>query len=224
MPGVHVHERHGRDRLIHCAGLYDLAIGLLGRRGRQLRASIADRLNLGSGDRVLDVGCGTGRLAVVLAQRVGPNGSVNGIDPAREMVAWATANARRAGVAATFQQAFAQQLPFSDASFDALTCTLALHHVADHARPTAVAEMYRVLRPGGTLLIGELQASSRGRRWPRLHHFGADDTIEQARELTRSAGFVDIEYADTNLAWLGTITAVKPATPRAGRPSASPDR
>jgi SAM-dependent methyltransferase len=65
------------------------------------------------------VGCGTGRLAVVLAQRVGPTGTVNGIDPAKEMVTRATASARRARVPVTFQQAFAQQLPFSDASFDA---------------------------------------------------------------------------------------------------------
>ena len=212
MPGAHLHERHGRDWVIHWAGLYDLMIGLLGRRGHQLRASIADQLKLGPGDRVLDVGSGTGRLAVVLAQRVGPTGSVNGIDPSMEMVTRAMANARRAGVPATFQEAFAQQLPFSDASFDALTCTLALHHVVDHDRPTAVAEMYRVLRPGGTLLIGELQAPSRGRRWPRLHHFWAGDTIEQARDLTGRAGFTDIEYADTNLAWLGTITAVKPVS------------
>jgi ubiquinone/menaquinone biosynthesis C-methylase UbiE len=128
------------------------------------------------------------------------------------MVARATAKARRAGVPATFQEAFAQHLPFVDASLDAVTCTLALHHVADPDRPTAVAEMYRVLRPGGTLLIGEFQAPSHGRRWPRLHHFKAGNTIEQARELTASAGFTDIDSADTNLSWLGTITAVKPVS------------
>jgi ubiquinone/menaquinone biosynthesis C-methylase UbiE len=212
LPGAHGHERHGRDWIIHWAWLYDLTTGLLGRRGHRLRASIADRLTLRPGDRVLDVGSGTGRLAVVLAQRVGPTGSVTGIDPSKEMGARATAKARRAEVSAEFQVAFAQQLPFSDASFDAVTCTLALHHVAELERPTAVAEMYRVLRPGGTLLIGEFRAPSRRRRWPRLHHFRAGNTIEQARELTASAGFTDITYADTNLSWLGTITAVKPVT------------
>ena len=212
LPGAHVHERHGRDWIIHWAWLYDLTSGLLGRRGHRLRASIADRLNLRPGDRVLDVGSGTGRLAVVLAQRVGPTGSVNGIDPSKEMVARATAKARRAEVLATFQEAFAQQLPFADASFDAVTCTLALHHVADPDRPRAVAEMYRVLRPGGALLIGEFRDPSRGRRWPTLHRFRAENTIEQARELTASAGFTDIDYADTNLSWLATITAVKPVS------------
>jgi ubiquinone/menaquinone biosynthesis C-methylase UbiE len=57
--------------------------------------------------------------------------------------------------------------------------------------------MYRVLRPGGTLLIGEFQ-TSRGRRWSRLHHFWAGETIEQARELTGCAAFTNIQYADIN--------------------------
>ena len=64
LSGAHAHERHGHDWIIHWAGLYDLLTGLLGRRGDQLRASIADRLKLRPGDRVLDVGSGTGRLAL----------------------------------------------------------------------------------------------------------------------------------------------------------------
>jgi hypothetical protein len=64
MPSLHLHERNGRDRVIHRPGLYDLMIGLLGRRGHRLRASIADRLKVGPGDRVPDVGCGTGRLVL----------------------------------------------------------------------------------------------------------------------------------------------------------------
>ena len=171
LPGAHVDERHRRDWIIHWAGLYDLTTGLLGRRGHQLRASIADRLKLHPGDRVLDVGSGTGRLAVVLAQRVGPTGSVTGIDPSKEMVARATAKARSAEVPVTFQEAFAQQLPFAGASFDAVTCTLALHHVADPDRPTAVAEMYRVLRPG---------RHSRHRRIPGAQPWS---TVAQASSL-----------------------------------------
>jgi ubiquinone/menaquinone biosynthesis C-methylase UbiE len=124
---------------------------------------------------VLDVGSGNARLSVVLAQRVGPTGSLNGIDPAKEMVTRATANARRAGVPATFQQAFAQQLPFSDASLDRAPGPTTCHR---HDRATAVAEMCRVLRPGGTLLIGEFQ-TSRSRRWSRVHHCWAGETMEQ---------------------------------------------
>jgi ubiquinone/menaquinone biosynthesis C-methylase UbiE len=210
MLAAHLHEGRGRDRLIRWAAVYDLGSGLLGRRGRQLRASIADRLKVGPGDRVLDVGCGPGRLALVLAQRVAPAGFVTGIDPAKQMLARARAKARRAGVLAEFQEAYAQRLPFSDATFDAVSCTLALHHVAEQDRATAVAEMYRVLRPGGRLVIGEFQAPGRGRRRLLFHHLGTEDTIEQARDLAGSAGFGQVEHLDTNLAWLGTVTAVKP--------------
>jgi ubiquinone/menaquinone biosynthesis C-methylase UbiE len=77
---------HSRDRLIHWARVYDLGNGLLGRRGKRLRTMLADDLELRPGDRVLDVGCGPGRLARVLAERVAPTGSVDGIDAAAEMI------------------------------------------------------------------------------------------------------------------------------------------
>jgi ubiquinone/menaquinone biosynthesis C-methylase UbiE len=113
------------DRLIHWAWLYDLGVRFLGRRGRRLRAIFAEALKLRPGDRVLDVGCGTGHLAMVFAERVAPTGSVDGV----EMVARANRQARRHRAPVTFQIALAQQLPFPDVTFDAVACTLALHHV-----------------------------------------------------------------------------------------------
>ena len=73
---------HSHDRLIHWARAYDLVNGFFGRRGRGLRETFADDLGLHAGDRVLDVGCGTGRLAMTFAERVAPTGSVAGVDPA----------------------------------------------------------------------------------------------------------------------------------------------
>ena len=92
-------DHHSRDRLIHWARVYDLGAGLLGRRGNRWRATVADDLQLQSGDQVLDVGCGTGRLAVVFSERVGATGSVNGIDPATEMIKRSTSRARKRGAA-----------------------------------------------------------------------------------------------------------------------------
>src|SRR4030095_12601146 len=91
-------DHHSRDRLIHWARLYDLGTDLLGRRRNRMRAMVADDLQLRSGDQVLDVGCGTGRLAIVFAERVGPSGSVNGIDPATEMIKRASRRARTRGL------------------------------------------------------------------------------------------------------------------------------
>ena len=122
---------------------------------------VADDLQLQSGDQVLDVGCGTGRLAVVFSERVGVTGSVKGIDPATEMIKRSTSRARKRGVPATFQVAFAQELPFADGTFDAVSCTLVLHHVAEDDQPTAVQEMYRVLKPSGRLADRRVSPGSR---------------------------------------------------------------
>lgn len=209
----HGQTGHGHDRIIRWARLYDLSCGVLGRRGRRLRASFADLLETGLGDRVLDVGCGPGRLALDLVERVGPTGSVRGVDAGEEMVRRATAKAKRQGLPAAFQVAFAQHLPFGDASFDGVACILALHHVADDDQLAAVEEMYRVLRPGGRVLLAEFEASGRLRRWlPGGHHGGHQDTLGLARGLLSTAGFTDLVERRSAVSWLGTITGRKPST------------
>ena len=216
MPMIHAAGRthhHSSDRLIHWARVYDLGYGLLGRRRNRLRGMLADDLQLRPGDRVLDVGCGPGRLAVVFAERVGPTGSVDGIDAAVEMINRASSQARKRGSAASFQVAFAQDLPFPDASFDAVACTLALHHVAEDDQRTAVEEMYRVLKPTGRLLIAEFH-NGQGRRHagPRWLRHSGEDMLDKALRLVRASGFIDVASGSTNLGWLGKITAHKPET------------
>ena len=208
-------HHHSRDRLIHWARFYDLGIGLLGRRRKRLRAMLANDLQLQPGDRVLDVGCGPGRLAMVFAERVAPTGSVEGIDAAAEMINRARSQTRRRRVSATFQVAFAQDLPFENDTFDAVACTLALHHVAEDDQPTAVGEMYRVLKPNGRLLIAEFHkgpgARHVGPRW--LRHSG-EDMLDKAHQLVNASGFTDSTSRGTNLRWLGKVTARKPGISR----------
>jgi ubiquinone/menaquinone biosynthesis C-methylase UbiE len=207
--------RHSRDRLIHWARVYDLGNGLLGRRGNRLRTMLADDLELRPGYRVLDVGCGPGRLACLFAERVAPTGVVDGIDASVEMIKRARSQARKRGVAVTFQVAFAQDLPFPDGTFDAVGCTLALHHVAQDDQRTAVEEMYRVLKPGGRLLIAEFHKGPGRRRHPGprwLRHSG-EDMLDKALGLVQAAGFADVASGSTNLGWLGKITAHRPETP-----------
>jgi len=105
---------------------------------------LVERLGLEEGARVLDVGCGTGRLARWIAERVGPTGSVVGIDPLEDWISVARSHAS----AVQFEVGRAEDLgAFEDASFDLVCLSSVLHWVADKAR--ALAEIRRVLRPGG---------------------------------------------------------------------------
>jgi ubiquinone/menaquinone biosynthesis C-methylase UbiE len=203
---------HSHDHLIHWAWAYDLVIGLLGRRGGRLRQRFADDLGLRIGDRVLDVGCGTGRLAMIFAERVAPTGSVAGIDAADEMIKRAASRTRKQDLPVAFEVAFAQRLPFPTATFDAVACMLALHHVAEDDQQTAVQEMYRVLKPDGRLLIAEFdQGHGPHLRLRWLRPSTPDHMTERARRLVDAAGFTGVTSSPTNLSWLSTISARKGA-------------
>jgi len=104
--------------------------------------------------RVLDVGCGSGQLAIALARRRQVR-AVTGIDVSDTQLHLARENAERVGVNANFLVADAAELPFPDASFDVVVSTLSLHH---WERPEqALREIRRVLAPGGSLLLLDLR-------------------------------------------------------------------
>lgn len=108
---------------------------------------LADVAGVIAGDGVLDVGCGTGIVARECARRVGSEGSVSGLDISEAMLAVA----RRSAPGIDWYQGDAEELPFPDESFDRVVSQLALMFFAD--REKAISEMWRVLRPGGTLAV-----------------------------------------------------------------------
>ena len=181
-------------------------VAFAGRRGRVYRRIVA-LAGVRPGDAALDVGCSGGYLARKLADAAGPGGHVTGIDPSQKAIGHAR---RHAGPAITFTVGAAQALPLPDASFDVVTCTLAMHHVPARRRKDAVAEMYRVTRPGGRLLIADFDPARRplplhpgGRRMRR-----AATTVGPLEELAAAAGY-QVESAGT-LPLLRYVTAVRP--------------
>lgn len=137
------------------AGHYDLLnfVMTLGQdqRWRRRAAQVA---RLRPGDTALDVATGTGDLAFELARHVIPGGRVIGVDFADPMLALARNKAERAHLPVQFQHADALHLPFASGTFAAVTCAFGLRNMAD--RPAALAEMARVTRPGGRVVILEL--------------------------------------------------------------------
>ncbi|MFF4618783.1 class I SAM-dependent methyltransferase [Nonomuraea jabiensis] len=153
---LHSHEEHADDGgTIDHPRAYDtfVSIGFLGgRRAAYTRVATAARPR--AGERVLDVGCGTGYLSRILAPVVTPSGHVTGVDPSPAMIDYAT---RHAPANCTYVEGAGQDLPFPDGSFDLVISSLAVHHIPADARPEALRQMFRVLRPGGRLLIAEFR-------------------------------------------------------------------
>jgi SAM-dependent methyltransferase len=131
----------------HLAETYDRVSDLQFDGGK----SLVERLGLPEGARVLDVGCGTGRLAHWIAERVGTKGTVAGIDPLEERIHIA----RSRGGDVRFEVGQAEDLrAFENESFDAVCMSSVFHWVVDKAK--ALAEVRRVLRPGGRLGVTTL--------------------------------------------------------------------
>lgn len=108
-------------------------------------------LDLAPGQRVLDVGCGTGQDALALAERVTPGGEVVGLDVSQAMVDEAQRRSLGTSLPVTFAQGDVHQLAFADHAFDRCRADRTFQHLSDPRR--ALAEMVRVTKPGGLVLI-----------------------------------------------------------------------
>ena len=151
-------------KVLHSARAYDLLVWVLTLgRERRFRDHLVQLARLDSGGSVLDVGCGTGALALAARARVGSGGQVCGVDPSPQMVARARRKAAKTGVDVGFDTAAVEALPFPDATFDAVLSSLMLHHLTEEGRRQGIGEIARVLKPGGRFLAVDI-GSTEGTR------------------------------------------------------------
>ncbi len=176
--------------VLHSAARYDLLVWLktLGRE-RTFRKQMLNFARLKTGESVLDVGCGTGTLAIEAKRQVGPRGMVCGIDASPEMVARAERKARRAGMEVTFREDAAQAMPFPDAYFDVVVSTLVLHHLPRKGRQQCAAEMRRVVKPQGRVLVVDFASGgSHGQRLLAHFHRHGGSKLDDVIALLSEAG------------------------------------
>jgi ubiquinone/menaquinone biosynthesis C-methylase UbiE len=199
--------------IVHAAARYDFLVWLMTfGRERVFREKILRLAGLQSAEAVLDVGCGTGSLALAAKRAVGPGGSVHAIDASPEMLARAARKARKAGLEVFFRQAAAQALPFQDAGFDAVTGTMMLHHLPRKAREQFAGEIKRVLKPGGRALLVDFAAPTRPRKSSHFHlhrHGGID--LEDIIAMLSEAGLNIVESGAVGFRNLHFALATNPS-------------
>jgi ubiquinone/menaquinone biosynthesis C-methylase UbiE len=194
---------------------YDLSANLLffGTRRRSYR-QLLTAAGVQPGDRVLDIGCGPGYFARMLAEAVGPQGSVVGIDAAPEMIEYASRKARRLANC-QFETGAAETLAFPDSSFDVVGSSLMMHHIPAELRLQAAREMRRVLRPGGILLLSDFSIPEKG-GWRLIASISGHDADRWRRRMTpletlvAQADFTEMQSGDAP-PWLHYVKAKKPA-------------
>ena len=165
---------------------------------RELRQRTATLAGIQVGETVLDVGCGTGTLAIEVQQRVGVTGRVCGVDPGTEQIARARAKAARRNVPIDFQVGVIEQLPFPDQTFDVVLSTLMMHHLPDGLKRQGLAEIARVLKGGGRLVIADFKPKRERQGLAARFHAGGS-SMQDLAALAKKAGFSQVETEEMQL-------------------------
>jgi ubiquinone/menaquinone biosynthesis C-methylase UbiE len=201
----------GRDALLPG---YDLLTRLLG-MNKAYDALVA-QAELADGLRVLEIGCGTGNVTTRV-KRAAPGADVVGTDPDPRALARAQRKAREmTGI--RFERAYAQELPFADGEFDRVLSSMMLHHLGDDVKAAAAAEIYRVLRPGGTLHIVDIGGRTTGHhglaaRWMKDNPHAAGNLDDGIPRLLRTVGFDCAETGTRRNRFIGLLTFYRATRP-----------
>lgn len=153
-------------------------------------------VHLKPGQRLLDVGCGTGATLAVLQATYGDGVELYGVEPSDDMLS--QARDKLAASNTQLKLATAENLPFKDAYFDYVTSSLVMHHLPMDLKRRAIQEMWRVLKPKGTLVISDYEKPTTLLGWCRAwklrkHAFTAENTKGPLVELLQEAGFTKID-------------------------------
>lgn len=164
------------------------------------------------GSVVLDIGCGTGTLLVEIASRIGTSVRLHGVDKSPEMLAHARRKAAARGIKVEMHEGSSDQLPFPDASFDVVFSTLMFHHLPEPMQLATTAEMCRVLRPGGKIIIIDMQRrkqiSPAFSLLEFVHTFRPHATIPNWRKIEELMALGGLQVEGRRGVWGETVCAL----------------
>jgi ubiquinone/menaquinone biosynthesis C-methylase UbiE len=191
-------------------------------RERRWRGKVVDEALATSPATILDIGCGTGTLAVQLARRA-PHARVIGLDGDPDILTRATAKAHTAAVQIQLLNGLADTIPLEDASVDCAVSTLVFHHLAPDTKARAVAEIRRVLRPDGRLVITDyghphdpvMRAAFLYVQLLDGFHSTRQHAAGKLPELISAAGF-DVQSIDRLRTISGTLELLAATPPQKG--------
>ena len=201
----------GKDALLP---FYDLLTRVLG-IGKVYDTLVA-QAELADGLRVLEIGCGTGNVTV-RAKRAHPGTDLTGLDP--DPLALARAQRKARGLTGIrFERGFAQELPYTDGEFDRVLSSMMLHHLEEDVKAAALAEVHRVLRPGGRLHIVDIGGHTTvhhglAARWTKKNPHVAGNLGDAIPRLLGSVGFECTEVGTRRSRLIGQLTFYRATRP-----------
>lgn len=191
---------------------YDTLIRWMMPESRFKRQLVAEA-RIRSGDRVLDLGCGTATLTLLI-KSFHPNASVIGIDGDAKILQIGQRKAEKAGLDIAFGQAMAYDLPYPDATFDHILSSLMFHHLTRQHKVSAMKEASRVLRADGEIHIADFGEPQnllmRVASFPWQLFDGSTTTSDNIGgllpELVGASGFVDVRESARYMTLFGTLS------------------
>ena len=204
--GAVIHWTSPHDTLVRLMGL-----GVNGANSRM----IIEKANIKPGEKVLDVGCGTGDLTLTAKNYVGAAGSAYGIDASPEGIDLARKKAKRIGSDAVFEVGLIEKIPYLDATFDVVISRLVIHHLPDDLKRRGIAEIFRVLKLGGRIFLADFRPPKN----PILAHVASalvghrmmmQSNVESILPMVSEAGLVNVTSGPTHSALLAFVGGKKP--------------
>jgi ubiquinone/menaquinone biosynthesis C-methylase UbiE len=184
---------------------YDLMAAAFG--ADRARRVLVEQAAVRPGERVLEIGCGTGSLLLLL-KRMQPAADAVGLDPDPAALAIAGRKARRAGVSLDLDEGFADQMPYPDGSIDRVLSSLMFHHLPGETKANTLREVLRVLKPGGRFHMLDFGGPASGKRGflaRRIHSHQNLKDNDEGRVLTliREAGLENPQVAGRRQSHVG---------------------